>query len=67
MQIADERLEDFISRWEAAVGERLTSDEARPIAVRLVRFYELITRPIPEVAASPPRPQNERSVVYEDH
>lgn len=63
MRIADERLEDFITRWEQVFGERLTADEARPIAVRLVGFYDLIRRPIPEAGANPARPQNERDVV----
>lgn len=58
MRITDERLEDFITRWEQVLGERLTLDEARPIAVRLVRFYDLITRSTPERSANPPRPQN---------
>lgn len=46
MRVTDERLDDFITRWEQVFGERLTPDKARPAAVRLLRLYDVITRPI---------------------
>jgi hypothetical protein len=47
MTMSDPRLEEFIALWEQAYGERLTAGEARPIAARLVQFYQLIMRPLP--------------------
>lgn len=51
MGITDERLDDFIGRWERIFAERLSREEARPIAARLINFYRLIVRPVPEAAA----------------
>jgi hypothetical protein len=55
MSISDARLQEFIDLWEQAYGERLSTGEARSTAARLVRFYQLIMRPLPE---GPP-PQSE--------
>lgn len=48
MPIPDARLQEFIDLWEKAYGERLSTGEARSAAGRLVRFYQLITRPLPK-------------------
>ena len=47
MAISDKRLDDFIERYEKVYGERITRDEARPIATRLVTIYRVITKPLP--------------------
>lgn len=47
MQISDERIDDFISRWERAFGERLTRETARPIADRLLFLCRRLRRPLP--------------------
>lgn len=51
MEITDERLDDFIDAWELAFAERLSREEARRTATRLVNFYRLIVRPVPAVAS----------------
>ena len=46
MQIPDDRIDDFIARWERAFGEHSRQDEARLIAARLFSLYrELLARP----------------------
>ena len=55
MTVSDRRLEEFIDLWEQIYGERLAAGEARVIAARLVRFYRLIMRPLPEE----PTPQSQ--------
>lgn len=63
MSISDSRLDEFIDLWEQAYGERLSTGDARAIAARLVRFYRLITRPLPEAPAAPaPHCQSGRNV-----
>jgi hypothetical protein len=51
MHISDVRIADFVSRWQQAFGESITRDEAQLVATRLVRFYRMIVRPLPESAA----------------
>jgi hypothetical protein len=48
MDITDAELDDFIVRWENAFGARLTRAEAREEAERLLNFFRLISRPLPE-------------------
>lgn len=48
MTISDESLEDFISICENIDGQRPTPEEARPIAIRLLELYRLITQAIPD-------------------
>lgn len=50
MQIADDRLDDFIDRWRRAFGERLTRKAARPIADRLLFLCRQLRRPLPPEA-----------------
>jgi len=46
MTISDQGLEDLISLCEVIGGRRPTPEEVRPIAVRLLELYRLITQPI---------------------
>ncbi len=48
MAISEERLREFADLWEKAFGERLSVDEARPIAERLVVLARMLTRPLPK-------------------
>lgn len=50
MRIADDRLDDLIARWEAAFGERLSREQAYPIATKLLFFCRQIRRPLPASA-----------------
>ena len=64
MSISEERLNEFIRIWEEVYGERLSVGEARETAGRLVRFYRLITRPLPEnpaAEAAPEAPSSDRA------
>jgi hypothetical protein len=47
MTISDESLERFIALCEDISGQRPTPAEARPMAIRLLELYRLITLPIP--------------------
>ena len=47
MIIPDDRLDDFIDRYERAYGERLSRENARPIATRVLDVYRLILQPLP--------------------
>lgn len=49
MPIPDERLDDFIARWERAFGERLARGEAEVIAGRVLALYRQLLRPLPAV------------------
>lgn len=51
MGITNERLDEFIDRWERTFSERLSREDARSIAARLVNFYRLISRPVPAAAS----------------
>jgi len=55
MQISDKDLDDFIRRWEKALGERLTRDQAAFEANKLLTFY----RGLAEFAAKDPKPPSE--------
>ena len=43
-QITQDRIDDFIIRWEISFGERLTREAAFPIATRLVELYRMLHR-----------------------
>jgi hypothetical protein len=47
MLIPDERIDDFIARWEKAFGETLTRGEAHEKATQLIELYRIIARPLP--------------------
>ncbi len=53
MIIPDDRLDDFIDRYERVYGERLSREEARPVATRVLDLYRLITQPLPDEATAP--------------
>ncbi len=53
MAISQARLEEFIAIYEQVYGDRLSSEDARPIATRLVTVYRLIMQPPPGADASP--------------
>jgi len=61
MTVSNPRLEEFIDLWEQVYGERLSTGEARAIAARLVRFYRLMARPLPENAAAQTAPEEPSS------
>ena len=47
-RISDVHLHDFIVLYERVTKKRLTYDEARVIAERLLRLYSVIGRPLPK-------------------
>lgn len=47
MHISGEGLEEFITICEEEYGVRLSPEEARVCAMRLLLFYELIYQPLP--------------------
>lgn len=53
MAISDKRLDDFIEIYEKVFEQRLSREEALPIATRLVTIYRLITQPLPPEATPP--------------
>ena len=59
MTVSDASLEEFIALWEVVYGERLSTEQARPIAIRLVRLFRLIMRPSHAAAAPPSRNERE--------
>lgn len=62
MLIPDDRIEDFIARWERAFGERLDRGEARLIGGRVLHLYR-------ELLSSPPAPASEatQDVAYKPY
>jgi hypothetical protein len=44
MTISDERLEAFIDAYERENGERLSREEARDAAMRVLAFVELLSK-----------------------
>lgn len=53
MTISEESLQRFITLCEEMDGRRLTPEEARPAAVRLVELYHLLTQPAPAAPRAP--------------
>jgi hypothetical protein len=47
MAILDDRIDDFISRWQEVFGESITRDQAQVVAIKVLTFYRLITGPLP--------------------
>ncbi len=45
MALRDQDLDEFIDIYAADFGERLTREEIRPIAERLLSFVRLISKP----------------------
>ena len=61
MAIPDADLDEFISRWEHAFGERLTRAEAQWQASRLIALYKLLAKPLPEPPPGDPSDRPEAS------
>lgn len=59
IMLSDARVEEFIALWEQAFGGRLSTADARTIAARLVSFYRLIMRPLPEAPLPPHQSERE--------
>jgi hypothetical protein len=47
---SDERIQEFQAAYGADFGEEITPAEAREILDRLVNFYTILMRPLPEVS-----------------
>lgn len=47
MHLSDEEINDFINLYENIYQERLSIEEAREMATRLVALYEVLARPLP--------------------
>jgi len=66
MRVPDDRIDEFITLWERAFGERIKRDQARTKARQLLELYramaEDLTRQDPKVAPPPrdaePPPSN---------
>ncbi len=56
MSISDDRIEDFINRWEVAFGVRLTKDQAIARAHELVELYRELSRSLPAKKQEDPAP-----------
>ena len=46
MTLSDQDIDEFIEIFAKEYGERLTREEARPIATNVVTLYRLIMRPL---------------------
>ena len=57
MQVPIDRIDEFITLWERAFGERITRDQARTKAHQLLELYramaEDLTRQPPEIPPPP--------------
>ena len=56
MSIVDDRIEDFINRWEIAFGVRLTKEQAFARAHELVELYRELSRALPTKEQEHPAP-----------
>ena len=57
MELSDQSLDHFVEIYAADFGKRLSREDAKVIADRLLSFVRLITRPSQEAGDS--RPQND--------
>ena len=48
MKLTDEDIEAFNDVYEKEYGVRLSKEDAWEIVTRLVAFYEVVSRPLPE-------------------
>jgi hypothetical protein len=48
MEITNERLREFQDAFRKDFGEDVSPEEAREMLSRLVTFYELLSRPLPD-------------------
>jgi hypothetical protein len=47
-QLSQQAMEEFRAIYEAEFKQRLTDDEVREIALRLLRFFGILLKPVPE-------------------
>jgi hypothetical protein len=48
MEISEQRLREFMAIYEAEFNEKLSLEEARAMASRLVHLYIRLARPLPK-------------------
>ncbi len=48
MELTDQDLAEFQKAYEEAFNESITESEARAMASRVLRLYELLATPLPE-------------------
>ena len=53
MPISNDRIDEFIQRYERAFGDRISREEARTMAAKLVNLYRLILQPLPDETMPP--------------
>jgi hypothetical protein len=51
-QLSREAIEEFKAIYQEEFGKKLTDDEVQEIAVRLLRFFGVLKRPIPDSDSS---------------
>jgi hypothetical protein len=51
MLITAEQLQEFIGLYEEEFKDRLSEDEAREVASRLIELYQLLAQPLPSEIA----------------
>jgi hypothetical protein len=49
-QLSRQAIDDFKRIYQAEFGEMLSDDEAQEMALRLLRVFDLLSRPLPEDA-----------------
>jgi hypothetical protein len=59
MLLRDEDLEKFIAVYKDDTGEKLSTEEAREIAGRLIELYSLLARPLPGEIEAPAKKPSE--------
>lgn len=52
MRVSDERIEDFLARWQSAFEETLSREEAHTIATQLLELGRRLRRPLPPEGAA---------------
>ena len=55
MELSDQSLDHFVEIYAADFGERLSREDAKVVADRLLSFVRLITRPSREAGDSGPQ------------
>jgi len=46
-QLSRQAIDEFKAIYEEEFGQRLSDDEVREIAIRLLRFFGILVRPLP--------------------
>lgn len=47
-QLSHEAIEEFRAIYQEEFGKRLSDDEVQEIALRLLRFFEVLKEPLPD-------------------